>query len=78
MEWEDLLTRQILVSWVTVVAFNFDPSWNLDQMDSDLSYVCMTIGKEIVFWLVDFYSISLQLLFFQISIVSNIREPNRV
>lgn len=76
MERVNFLTSQILASWVTIESFSFDPTWNLDDVYSDFSHICMAVGEQIIFGLIDLYSVGLELLFFQVGGVSNVRKAD--
>ena len=73
-----LIVNQIFPSGVAVESFGFDFARNLDDVDSDLFHVFVSVGEEVVFGLVDLYSVFFYLFLFQVRVVAYVREADGV
>ena len=73
-----LIINQIFTSRVAVESFSFNFTRNFNNMDSNLFHIFVSVSVEVVFRLVDFYSVFFYLFLFQIGIVTYVREADCV
>ena len=66
----DLFTLDVMVPGILIEPLNFNFSWDLDKMDSDLFDFFVMICEKIVFFLIDLNPIFMEFFFFEINVVA--------
>ena len=66
------------MSGVAVESLGFNFARNFNNVDSNLFYVFVSVGEEVIFGLIDLYSIFFYLFLFQVCVMSYVREADCV